>query len=371
MKKNMFGYLSLAALVSVAACGGGGGDSGTTQAPADAKASGTVTMSIPLKNPSAVAPASTSTSSTDTRKPQFIDGNSNGRLQVFFDGITVIDFGTTNGVEGAGPSGTQDLTNGGKFTYTSTITMIRNQPVATITGTYTSTPGVHTLGAVQTNGACSTAPGAGPCLENNLDFVLAEGQTTLTLQPGDNDPATLFLRGVMQSVYICDDDCDGHAGKIYKDGLYHLYVVVADENGTAIPYQKDAKGNVIPFDNGSYQLVEDPGTGPNLLSIYDTAGNDIAGQWYATPGNFRVDGDGDGSYGIGVKVKCNLVGTTKLVAKLDANGGTPSAPVTGFTVTPGGNYPTANMVLGSVGADQFFGNQLTVSCESNGTLVIQ
>lgn len=368
MKKIIPLSVSVAASLLMAACGGSGSDS-PTQSPTAVDASGTVSMTVPLKSVSSVN--TSAVSSDGTKKPTFIDGNSNGSLQVFFDGLKVLEYSTNGVEEGAGPSGNITLSDGGSFNYTSTITLIRNQPVATITGSYTTTAGNHTIGAVQVNGACD--PGVQFCLAGNQGYVLAQGQAKVTLQAGKNKDATLYMRGVMQSVYICDDDCDGHEGKIDKtDGLYHLYVVVADENGTAIPYQTDAAGKAVTFDNGAYQLVEVPPAGQDaLLSIMDTTGADISGTWFQTPGQFRVDPDGDGSYGIGVNLKCNKVGDTKLIARLGAGGGTPVQQVTGFTTTPGVNYPTANMELGSVGANQSFGNQLTVHCSATGNVTIK
>ena len=378
MRMNTIGYLSLAALLCVAACGGdgsGGSSSsgsastaGTQTTSQQPTATGSVTMSIPLKNGdgnTVRTPTALGSQSGTTLKPTFVDGGSNGYVKVFFDGVQVAAFPTANLPSGPGPSGSANLANGGSFSYQSTISYVRNQPVATIAATYATVPGTHKIGAVQVNGPCASSD---PCIPNNEGYVLAQGETAALLQPGQNADVSLYLRGVMQSAYICDyPACNGSGLTVDQDGYYHLYVVVADENGTAITHQVDASGSTIPFDNSYYAIVE---TGNSLLDIRTEAGKPIGGQSLYTPGSDRQSDNG-GSYGVAIKVKCNAAGTTTLIAQLGPDGGKSIAPIAGFAATSGTNYPTANIALGSVGADQYFGNQLSLSCNGTGALTVQ
>ncbi|RZT36648.1 hypothetical protein [Cupriavidus agavae] len=364
MKKIIPVSLSLSVLSALllAACGGGGGE-GPTQSVAEANASGTVTMTIPLKSVDRTRTPAAADAGT-TKKPTFIDGDSNGLLKVFFDGQEVFSFRTTGepAVTG-GPSGTATMDNGGTFNYSTTISLVNNQPVAKVVGTYKTTPGNHTIGAVQVNGPCTVAH----CIADNEGYVLSQGQATVRLQPGDNGAATMYMRGVMQSVYICNDNCNGQTGPIQSDGLYHLYVVVADENGTAIPYQESSPGHPVPYDNGAYQIVEVPTNTPKLLEITDPEGDRITeNTWFSSPGLFRKFGTE--GYGIGVRLRCVGVGTTRLIARLGAQGGTPVVKVD--KAMEARHYPTANMELGPVGANQQFGNQLTVNCEASGAVTV-
>lgn len=294
----------------------------------------------------------------------FIDGNSNGNLLLYFDGVQVATI-----TPGEIANGEKELADGGKFIYTSTVTTVNNQPVATITGNYTAVPGTHTFGAVQTNGPC--AEDAGPaCLTNNEGFVLAQGETTMLLQPGANPAATLYMRGVMQSAYVCDEGCAGQNLQVDGEGFYHLYVVVADENGTAIVQQKDASGNVIPFDNGAYSIVEQPDQPGNLLTILRKSSRESIADVPLTAPDGDRNFPPNGSYGVEILVKCENTGTTTLMARLGDEGGESIAPIQGFTAQPGVNYPTANAVLGSVGVDYNFGNQLKLNCVAGGALTV-
>ena len=190
---------------------------------------------------------------------------------------------------------------------------------------------------------------------NTNGYVLTEGQTTLNLQPGPNNVSTLVLKGVMQSAYLCGDtNCDG--GMTYGPSGYPITVFVADEAGDAIPFQKDTSGNPVPFDNGSYQIIEPDGQ--NIVTITQP------GTTYSTPGT-----DDHSLYGENITIKCNTVGTTQVEAVLLASDPS-SGSVANFTYSAN-NYPAAGSVLGSVGSNQFFGNVLSVTCTaSEGTSVI-
>jgi hypothetical protein len=73
-----------------------------------------------------------------------------------------------------------------------------------------------------------------------------------------------------------------------------------------------------------------------------------------------------GPYGENLTISCNTVDTTTVVAELLSSD--PSAgSVTGFT----SNYPAAGLILSSVGSDEFFGNELSVSCSASGSIQVQ
>jgi len=364
MKNKITGGLILtAALVSaslLAACGGGGSSVSspvpTTATQSKATAISSITFAIPLGITLRGAPSQSL--SSRVKKPAFIDASTDGAFTVIFDNSTMLDAipfqPNGNVTEGeAGPSGSGTLPDGGSFTYAVTYTFTNsqgsgsgNQPYANVSLGYTTTPGTHTLGIVETNGPCEPdVYGRELCIPTTSGYVLTEGQTTLNLQPGTNNVSTLVLKGVMESAYLCDAACDGQAGTYGASG-YSITVFVADEAGDAIPYQT-ASGNPIPFDNGSYQIVE--ADGKNIVTITQP------GTTYRTPGTAD-----DSLYGENISIACNEVGTTQVEAVLLASDPS-SGSVTNFTYNAN-NYPAAASVLGSVGADEYFGNVLSVNC---------
>lgn len=366
---------------ALAACSGGGAGSSTSSLPPPVTNPGTqqnnaqakIAFSFPLGNGKIAGTAPSMRQLSGSRRPMFIDGNdSNGAITMFFDGTEVMDhvsFGTS-GTPGPGPSSSSAiaLPGGGTFSYTSTISQgTGNQPWATVTGTFTTYTGNHTIGVVQTNGPCiPDSYGRQLCIAGTDGYVLAEGQNTFTLQPGSNNNLALYLQGVMQSAYICDEDlsgnpvCDGGIGPVQSDGTYHLYAVVADENGTAITNQQ-VNNATLPFDNGAYQIVEPDGN--NTVSITN------AGPFYG-PGTDR-----HGLYGENISIQCNKTGSTTVEAELVGTNTPRNGGVTGYTYSygtaSGDNYPAAGSVLGPVGADEYFGNTLNFSCDASGTITIQ
>jgi hypothetical protein len=379
MLSRLLAFAALAGMLLTAACSGSGGQSLTpnlvTKPPvttqADAKSS--ITFTIPLGNSSLRAPLSQDArhANASARKPLFIDGNSDGGMSVYFDSVAIVpnvDFSAQKGALGTGPSGGGTLANGGSFTYSSQIVKegTTNQLAAVVTVDYTTIPGPHTIGAVQTNGACT---GSDPCLKNNPGYVLAEGQDIFTLAPGTNPATALYLKGVAQSAFICDAGCTGGLGTPLADGSYNLDVVVADENGTAIPHQVD-NGKPVQYDNGPYDIVT---VDPTVATVTDAATKALLGD-FAAPGTHRHSQDsmnpnGNGTYGETVNVKCIKVGSTTIEAKLTATSAIGS--ISGFTPTPGTNYPMAGSVLGSTGADNYFGGAMAINCSASGALTIQ
>lgn len=320
-----------------------------------------VTFAIPLGGKISGAPSQSL--SSRGKKPAFVDASTDGAFTVIFDGTTMLNAipfqPNGNVTEGeSGPSGSGSLPNGGSYTYSVTYTFTNsqgsgsdNQPFADVSFAYSTIPGSHTLGIVETNGPCEPDVfGRELCISTTNGYVLTEGQTTLNLQSGTNATSTLVLRGVLQSAYLCDAACDGQAGTYGANG-YAIKVYVADEAGDAIPFQKDASNNPVPFDNGSYQIVEADNN--NVVTITQP------GTTYNTPGT----DDHDSLFGENITIACNKVGTTNVEAVLVA-GGPSSGSVSGFTYTAN-NYTAAGSVLGSVGSDEYFGNVLSVNCTAN------
>lgn len=373
MKNKIKGGLilttALASAFLLTACGSGSSVSSpvpttATQSKA-ATAISSITFAIPLGIASSGAPSQSL--SSRGKKPEFIDASTNGAFTVIFDNTTMLNAipfqpnGTVTEGE-TGPSGLGSLPNGGSFTYGVTYTFTNsqgsgsgNQPYADVSFAYTTTPGTHTLGIVETDGPCEPdAYGRELCIPTTNGYVLTEGQTTLDLQPGTNNVSTLVLKGVMESAYLCDAACDGQAGTYGASG-YSITVFVADEAGDAIPYQT-ASGNPVPFDNGSYQIVEPDGQ--NIVTITQP------GTTYSTPGT------ADHSlYGENISIACNKVGTTQVEAVLLASDPS-SGSVANFTYNAN-NYPAASSVLGSVGADEYFGNVLSVNCTASDVVTVE
>ena len=362
--KIMRGLLLTTALVStsfLAACGGGSGSVSspvpTTATQSKATAISSITFAIPLGTKISGAPSQSL--SSRGKKPAFIDASTNGAFTVIFDATTLgaIPFqpnGTVTEGE-TGPSGSGTLPNGGSFAYAVTYTFTNsqgsgsgNQPYADVSLGYTTAPGTHTLGIVETNGPCEPdVYGRELCIPTTNGYVLTEGQTTLNLQPGKNNTTTLVLKGVMQSAYLCDAACDGQAGTYGPNG-YAITVFVADEAGDAIPFQTDTSGNPIPFDNGSYQIVEPDGQ--NIVTITQPATT------------YSIPGTADHSlYGENITIACNKSGMTTQVEAVLLASDPSSGSVTNFTYSAN-NYPAAGSVLSSVGADEYFGNVLNVNC---------
>ena len=359
-------------VVSLAACSGGGGGSSTPTVPnpstnpsSQQASKATITFSFPLGNGTfGTGTRAAVRSQSATRHPLFIDGAAtNGAITMYFDHNLVMDHVAfnTSGTPGNGPSGSANLGNGGSFSYTSTIAQgDGNQPWVTVTGNISTFAGNHTLGLVQTNGPCiADQYGRKQCIAGTNGYVLADGQQTFTFQAGNSNSLSMHLKGVMQSAYICDVDlqdnpvCDGHIGPTQADGTYHLYVVVADENGTGITNQQ-VNGTSLSFDNGPYSIGEQDNNG--IVNITN------AGPFTA-PGTYR-----HGLYGEYIKVSCNKPGPTSIAAILGS--GAPSAgPVTDFNYSSS-NYPASGSVLGSVGADQYFGGTLSFDCTASGTISI-
>lgn len=372
MKFRFPAMMAVAGLM-LAGCGGGGTGgvspipqpTGTPGAKATAKS--TLTFKIPLTLPGIRVPSATR--HTAAVSPKFIDGDSNGAISVYFDGQAVIDnlsFDTSDStpVPGPGPSGSANMPDGGTFTYTSTIAYGpngSNQVYAIVNASYNSVQGVHKIGVVQTDGPCVWG---GPCIAGTQGFVLAEGQSTVTLQPGTNPAINMYLHGVLQSAYICDAGCDGGVGSMDANGAYDLTVTVADEAATAIPYEVEADGTtVVPFDNGSYQIVETDAN--NIVKIGQASTS------YSTPGT----ADSTGLYGENITVTCQNAGSTTIAAELTGTNTPLNGGVDGFTynygTASGDNYPAAGSLLASAGADQFFGNSMSLTCAANGTITIQ
>ncbi|MGZ3506041.1 MAG: hypothetical protein ACXWNJ_09270 [Vulcanimicrobiaceae bacterium] len=376
MKSRFISALAIAGLMLTAACSGGGGSSSSGASvipnppPVSPGTQSVAKSSVSFRVPFATHTAGRVPSSLGRKagvKPMYVSPYSNGGLTVIFDGQTVVNAfavpldSNGNPIAGSGPSGNATLPNGGTFSYTSTITVNSSgNGYVQLNANYTTIPGSHTIGVVQTDGPCVPDQyGRALCIPNTNGFVLAEGQTTFTLNSGANAPNTLFLRGVIQSAYLCDAACDGQAGTPDANGVYHLTAYAADESGQSIYQQADGSGNVVPFDNGPYMIAETDAN--NIVTLSGSLG----------PHNAPGSDNPHGPYGENFTIKCNSVGTTTVAMEF-APGAPSAGTVTGFNYTAN-NYPqpSLNPILSTVGADGYFGNTLALNCTATGSLIIE
>jgi hypothetical protein len=299
-----------------------------------------------------------------TVRGKFVDRYSNGSLLAYIDGTQAFSLDLSslvdangNPISTAGPSGSSTLPNGATVQYSSTVSATS----LTVTGQINISSGVsHSFGAVETNGDCLYIDGS-PCLGDpgysgglNKGFVLAEGQTSFTLQPNSTANVTLTLAEVIEAGYICYPDAVGCDQSVTLDASAPsaiIYGFPVDETGDTITGSNDK------YSNGPWQFVETDGEGIVTLS---------------NPGPFS--NPNPGPYGTSGKtwdhqattVSCNKTGTATL--QLHLSPGTPSkGTVAGFSYTSE-NYPASGSHLSKIGGTEFYGTDaFTVNCAVNGT----
>jgi hypothetical protein len=349
---------------------------------------------FPKNQPGGVRP------NVDIARPQFMDSSafttSGTALQMYLDrnNVATISFTglpTVNGnlKPGPGPSAPSTSTpDGGSISYSSVITATEIDVTVNLT---TTTDTQHNLGVVQTNGACLPnvtgttdwcLGGAGTVGEGlpgtNLGYVLAEGQTSFTLNSGSSNPGvSLTLQAVLQSGYICPTPpyaggCDGTPGTPDGNGWYHITAMPTDENGTtAIPQTAPSQGwnsYLTPYGNGAWQISEvDENHVIDLQPDLTTTGLGP----YTTPNPIQRPSGlyWDGQY---AKFKCLKTGTATIAMHLyQGASGSTAVHVDGFSYNSPTNYPDTGALLGPVGADVFYGNgRLTVQCTTYGSVAI-
>jgi hypothetical protein len=368
VKIRILTVLAITGVMLTTACGGGGGSSsGVTPVPTStpsvtkkADAVSSLSFKIPFALGANRAPSAQGRKSSV--KPQYISQYSNGGITILLDGQTLVDNASFvppfdasgNPIAGPGPSGS------GTFSYTSTVSVSNGNGYVTVNGNFTTIPGPHTLGVVQTDGPCvPDSYGREQCLATTNGYVLAEGQTTFTLDSGNNLPTSLTLKGVMQGAFLCDAACDGQVGPQDANGLYHLTAYVTDESGAVITQQSDGNGGFVPYDNGQYQIVETDNNG--IVTLGGNTGP------FTAPGSDNAHGP----YGENFTIQCAKVGSTTVAAELVVPF-VSTGSVTGYTYSSA-NYPQplTNPILSVTGADQYYGNVLNIDCTANGSIVIQ
>jgi hypothetical protein len=299
-----------------------------------------------------------------------MDRSANGDFQIYLDAQKVLAANFTpqwnsdgTPVTGPGPSAPETTTpDGGSISYTSDITAT----AVNVTVNLKTVSGMpHTFGVVQLNGACMPDEyGRRSCLGDpsntngqpgiNNGYVLAEGQTSFTLNAGaNNSPINLTLQGVIESAYLCDAACDGQAGQPDQNGVYHITAYPTDENGNAVtgtlPYA-NGKWDIVELDNQNRVTIkpDNPGpySAPNPTQL--ASGN----WWDAQKFTFT----------------CNSTGDTAIAARL-LQSNPSKGLVTGFSYTVQ-NYPQPGDVISSVGAATYFGNTLALHCEAYGSVGI-
>jgi hypothetical protein len=262
-----------------------------------------------------------------------------------------------------------------------------------VTATLTTVVGEsHTFGVVQLNGPCLND---GLCLSTNDGYVLAEGQTSFTLEAGDNPVVTLTLKGVLEAGFMCnvlDTACSYFPGPLAADGYYHYVAFPTDENGSpVIPMVEPAGGWVTTgawntaYDNGGWNILLTSGTGvvdlepenytanatyPDINPAYGTNPNNTLIN-FTVPNPIEMNHSGLWWDGEGFKFKCLTTGTATIAMQM-APGSLSKGAVAGFSYTSG-NYPAADALLGAVGSYIDFGNGegMTVNCSGNVVISIQ
>jgi hypothetical protein len=371
---KILGCISMLALTaSFVACVGCGGVKGTkniSTALSGEKGTGVIRFAIPIHKPGSQFLAGPQFSKSGVRaaathpRSEFIDSSADGNIVMFLDGQQVLSANFTppwnggNPVLGDGPSAPARTTpDGGSISYTSTVTPTE----VDVTVNLTTVAGIsHVLGIVQLNGACGPDQyGRQLCLGDpgatgvgiNTGYVLAEGQTQpFTLQTGeDNAGISLTLQGVLEAGFICDDACDGQTGTPDENGVYHLTAYPVDENGSAVTGKAYSNGwwDIVEMDNQHLVTITTANPHPFNAPNIDAYG------WDAQPFTFT----------------CNGTGRTSIAARMLPNSSSSHGPVSGFSYSQS-NYPQAGAVLGSVGADQYFGNVLSVQCTTYGSVII-
>jgi hypothetical protein len=321
-----------------------------------------------------------------TPKPQFMDSIAftapGSALQLYLDTHNVATISFTgiatdsdgNLQPGPGPSATSTSTpDGGSISYHSTITSTEIDVTVNLT---TISEMQHTLGIVQTNGACV---GTDPCIANNSGYVLAEGQTSFTLNTGSsNSGVSLTLQPVLEAGFICPTGsyplgCNGTPGALGTDGWYHITAMPTNENGvTAIPQTKPADWApyLTAYGNGAWQIEELDENHVVDLEPDTDLGTDSLGPYITPKPIQRPSGYyWDGQY---AKFKCQKNGTAIIGMRLYPGApGSKAVKADGFTHNSN-NYPDAGALLGSTGSDIFYGNGagMTVQCNMYGSVAI-
>jgi hypothetical protein len=360
-----------ASFVACVGCGNvKGSQNVTTPQPSEKKGTSVIHFAIPIHKPGSQFLTSPQASKPGVRaastrpRSEFIDSSANGNIVLFLDGQQVLSANFTpqwngsNPVLGPGPSAPATSTpDGGSISYTSNVTATEIDVSVSLT---TVADVAHTLGIVQLNGACVPDQyGRQLCLGDSGNtngqagisngYVLSEGQTSFTLNTGDDNAGlNLTLNGVLEAGFLCDDACDGHAGTPDENGVYHLTAYPTDENGNAATGKAYSNGwwDIEEMDNQNLVTITTANPQPFNAPNIDAAG------WDAQPFTFT----------------CNGTGNTTIAARLlptdPAKG-----PVTGFNYNST-NYPSPGAALGPVGADLYFGNVLSVQCTTYGSAII-
>ena len=299
--------------------------------------------------------------------------NDTANASIVLDGSTVVSSIAVNqstAVTKAIPG-----TNGETFSYTSTpVTDANNAGYYQVNATLNLMPGSHTLGVVLT-----AADG----------FVLSEDQETYTLTGGNNPNATMYLKGVADSAYLCDwPNCDGGLGMPAADGTYTLMAFAADHEGDSIPQQLDANGNAIPLANGPISILETDNN--NVVTIGNSGPWNDSGSDATMHNGYSKTVPNGWAAGHRIEIKCNSMGTATVAMKLSANGPShgivngfdysalidtskdPVDPANGtpWAVTQTSVWTTPGQSIGTVPTFQDFGNSMNVNCDAALNLTI-
>lgn len=382
MKRVLVAALAVST-ISLAACGGGGGNSApvmqppvvaTTQPQQKATAVQSVSFRIPFSVTLSGGPKS-SPSSTK-RSPKYISPDTS-ILTFVIDGTVLPNISVTPVAPGTDTpqTGSVSFANGQSLTYTTTaVTDANGSSYYQVTANMDLVAGARTLGVL---------------LRAADGFVLSEAQGSYLLSGGTNPAATMVLKPVADSAFMCDwPNCDGNLGTMNADGTYTIVAFASDHEGDTIVQAAAPPASGTAFANGPISIVEPDGLGVVTITNggpFTDAGSDenlhngyaasVPGGWYA---------------GHAFTMKCNTTGSTTVAVKLAANSPAAGAvngfdytalidtskdPVnagngTPFPVTQTSVWTTPGQIIGTVPTFQDFGNSLHVNCDASMNLTL-
>jgi len=369
------------------------------------------------KIPVTTSPAAKARAAAALRKPLYVSPDT-ANFKLYFDAkttpanpaiaVTVPDVAGTTLPQPTQSGNALGLTNGQTIAYTASVVTANDVTYYQISANADLLPGAHTLGVV---------------LQAADGFVLSEAQNSYLLTGGPacsssqmnppypygskqnpgaspvgvscNAPATVYLKAVADSAFLCDAACDGQEGSATPSGAYAIEAFVSDHEGDTMGWQKDANGNALPLDNGPYSIVEnDDGFGANSGIVSITSSDTGTAGPFTDGGSdnaLPANGSGVGNAGHNILVQCLKVGTTTISTQL-AKTSPAAGPVIGFDyatqidttkdpvnaslgtpfdVTQTNVYTTPGQYIGTVPTYQDWGNQLAVSCDASLNLTFE
>ena len=353
-----------------------------------------VTFGIALHKPGSQFPGRFASRRGLHPRADFINTYANGDIYGYLNSqlVMTLDLSLIDWTDATAPTipagdltGTATASDGSTISWASSLT----GTTLSVTATLNTIAGKsYKFGVVQTNGPCV---GPDPCLATNDGYVMAEGQTPsfTTPKPPANNDLTLTLGGVLEAGYLCNledtTDCSTFPGPLDADGTYHYAAFPTDENGNPVVGYSEplggwpAQSSEAPYDNGGWSIVVLSGS--DVVQVDSMALSAADGGTDPFPngtslGPFTVAnphqmGSGNWWDAEGFTVKCVKTGTA-VVAMQMVPASKSAGSVGGFAYNSPSNYPAAGALLGSTGADTYYGNGegVTFACSGQTIIVI-